>query len=258
MAEFVDLTSENIDFEHLCCIIRTKKSHAGVEKKRGWLRDRLKEGHVFRKLNVDGCVFIEYAPLESAWTPISGRNYMYIYCLWVLGAPRGHGYGRLLMQSCIDDAKKRGMAGVCMLGAKKQKSWLSDQAFAKKFGFSCVDETSYGYELLALRFDGADGADGETPQFTERARAGVSGGKGLEVYYDAQCPYIPDRVNKLEEYCGARGIEAKFCEVDRLQAAKELPCVFNNWAAFWNGKFATVNQLDGAALERIMKRGGEA
>ena len=35
MAEFVDLTSENIDFEHLCCIIRTKKSHAGVEKKRG-------------------------------------------------------------------------------------------------------------------------------------------------------------------------------------------------------------------------------
>lgn len=91
-----------------------------------------------------------------------------------------------------------------------------------------------------------------------RARAGVSDGKGLEVYYDAQCPYILGRVKKLQEYCGVRGIEAKFCEVDSLREAKELPCVFNNWAAFWNGKFVTVNQLDGAALERIMKRGGEA
>lgn len=91
-----------------------------------------------------------------------------------------------------------------------------------------------------------------------RARAGVSGGKGLEVYYDAQCPYILGRVKKLQEYCGVRGIEAKFCEVDSLRAAKEMPCVFNNWAALWNGKFATVNQLDSAVLERIMKRGGKA
>lgn len=80
----------------------------------------------------------------------------------------------------------------------------------------------------------------------------------MEVYYDAQYPYIPDRVKKLKEYCETHGIEAKFFEVDSLRAAKELSCVFNNWAAFWNGKFATVNQLDGAALERIMKRGEEA
>lgn len=38
-----------------------------VEAKREWLRERLKEGHVFRKLNVKGTAFIEYAPLERAW-----------------------------------------------------------------------------------------------------------------------------------------------------------------------------------------------
>lgn len=64
---FIDITSENIDSEHLCCIIRTKKPHPGVETKRAWLRDRLGEGHVFRKLDEKACVFIEYAPLESAW-----------------------------------------------------------------------------------------------------------------------------------------------------------------------------------------------
>lgn len=60
---FIDLTLDNIDTEHLCCIIRSKTKHAGVEGKRAWLKERLPEGHVFRKLDEKGCVFIEYAPL---------------------------------------------------------------------------------------------------------------------------------------------------------------------------------------------------
>ena len=75
---FVNLTSENLDQEHLCCIIRSKKPHLGVEAKRQWLSDRLKEGHVFRKLDAKATVFIEYAPLETAWVPVLGDNYLYI------------------------------------------------------------------------------------------------------------------------------------------------------------------------------------
>ena len=69
-AELINLTPENLAQEHLCCIIRTKKPHPGVEAKRQWLAARLKEGHVFRKLNEKATVFIEYAPLETAWVPI--------------------------------------------------------------------------------------------------------------------------------------------------------------------------------------------
>ena len=68
--EFVNLTPENLADEHLSCIIRVKKPHPGVEAKRAWLADRLREGHVFRKLQVKDPVFIEYAPLETAWVPI--------------------------------------------------------------------------------------------------------------------------------------------------------------------------------------------
>lgn len=32
--EFINLTPENLAEEHLCCIIRTKKPHPGVETKR--------------------------------------------------------------------------------------------------------------------------------------------------------------------------------------------------------------------------------
>lgn len=82
---FVDLTADNLAAETLCCIIRTKKPHPGVECKRRWLAERLKEGHVFRKLEGRATVFIEYAPLEKAWTPVVGENYFYVYCLWTEG-----------------------------------------------------------------------------------------------------------------------------------------------------------------------------
>ena len=164
---FIDLTAENIADQHLCCIIRSKKPHPGVEAKRRWLADRLPEGHVFRKLDVKEKVFIEYAPLETAWVPVEGDNYLYLYCLWVAGAYKGKGYGRALMEHCLADARDRGKSGVCMLGAEKQKAWLSDQSFARRYGFETADETDYGYTLLARSFDGT------LPRFTGRARAGT-------------------------------------------------------------------------------------
>ncbi len=245
---FVNLTPENLAQEQLCCIIRSKTAHPGVEAKRAWLAARLKEGHVFRKLDGKECVFIEYAPLETAWAPVLGENYDYIYCLWVQGGPKGHGYGRQLMEYCIADAKARGRSGVCMLGAEKQKAWLSDQRFAEKFGFQVVDATEDGYHLLALSFDGT------VPRFADSAKAQAIPEQELTVYYDDQCPYIYQRVEKLQTYCQGKGIPARFIHVETLEQAKALPCVFNNWAVFFGGKFVTVNQIDGAAVEKLLKR----
>ena len=95
--EWINLTPENLASEHLCCIIRSKKPHPGVEAKREWLAQRLREGHVFRKLNAKGVVFIEYAPVETAWVPVEGDGFVYIYCLWVDGAFKGKGYGRAFL-----------------------------------------------------------------------------------------------------------------------------------------------------------------
>ncbi len=194
-AEFVDLTADNLADEHLCCIIRTKKAHPGVEAKRRWLSDRLREGHVFRKLNAKGVVFIEYAPLETAWVPVIGDNYYYIYCLWVAGPYKGN-----------------------------------------------------GYELLALSFDGT------TPQFAHNAKKQRIESQALTVYYDMQCPFVPGNLEMIRQHCEAHGVPADFIEVDTLRKAKELPCVFNNWGVFYKGKFETVNLLDAAALERILKK----
>ena len=180
--QFINLTVENLMQEHLCCIIRSKKPHPGVEAKRSWLSERLKEGHVFRKLDTKGAVFIEYAPPETAWVPVEGENYLYIYCLWVAGEFKGKGYGRQLMEYCLANAKAREKAGVCMLGAKTQKAWLSGQAFAEKYGFETVDTTPDGYRLLVLSFDGTK------PWFTENAKRLEIAGQKLTIYYSPSVP----------------------------------------------------------------------
>lgn len=246
--DFINLTPENLFNEHLCCIIRSKKPHPGIDAKRKWLSDRLKEGHVFRKLNARATVFIEFAPLETAWVPVTGSNYYYVYCLWVLGNEKGKGYGRALMEYCLTDAKEKKKSGICMLGAKKQKSWLSDQAFAKKFGFEVVDTTDYGYELLALSFDGT------IPEFGQNVKSKEIESKKLTIYYDMQCPYVYQNIGMIKEYSEINELPVSFHQVDTLQKAKELPCVFNNYAVFYKGKFETVNLLDVPYIKRILKK----
>lgn len=246
--DFVNLTTENLTNEHLCCIIRSKKPHQGIDAKRQWLSDRLSEGHVFRKLNAKATVFIEYAPLETAWVPVIGNNYYYVYCLWVLGSDKGKGYGKLLMEYCLADAKEKGKSGICMLGAKKQKSWLSDQSFAKKFGFEVVDATDDGYELLALSFDGT------IPAFAPNAKKQKIESNVLTIYYDMQCPYIYQKIELIKQYCETNNVPVSLIQVDTLQKAKELPCVFNNWGVFYKGNFESVNLLDVSYLDRILKK----
>ena len=91
-------------------------------------------------------------PLETVWVPVQGDNYLHVYCLWGTGGFKGKGRGRQLMAYCLTDTRARGKSGGCMLGAEKQKAWLSGQAFAEKYGFETVEITPDGYRLLALSF----------------------------------------------------------------------------------------------------------
>ncbi len=139
MEEYINITLDNIDQEHICCAISDKKHFEGVFNKKEWLKKRITEGHVFRKLNVQGKVFVEYAPLEKAWVPIEGTGFLYIYCLWVSEKFKGHGYGKQLLEYVINDAKKKGKQGVCVISSKKKKSYLADKKFFLKYGFEVVD-----------------------------------------------------------------------------------------------------------------------
>ena len=245
---YINLTLENLDEEHLCCAIGDKKHQDGVTCKKKWLRERIPEGHVFRKLDAKGKVFIEYAPLETAWVPVEGDNYMFIYCFWVSGSFKGKNHGKDLLEYCINDAKQKRKSGVCALSSKKKKPFLSDPKFLKKYGFETADQIG-DYELMALSFDGSK------PSFVNIAKAGEIDSSDLAIYYSNQCPFINNSIGQIREYCDSAGIKIDFIEVDTLKKAKELPQPFNNWAAFKDGEFVTNHIMNESYFKKMILGG---
>ena len=126
-------------------------------------------------------------------------------------------------------------------------SCLCEQVLARKQGFEVVDQTENGYELLALSWDGTK------PQFTESAKQMRIENQELTIFYDDQCPFIAQYIERVKKECETQAIPLTLRHVDSLEKAKALPCVFNNWACFYKGKFETVNLLNPEMLKRILK-----
>lgn len=250
MNEYINLTEDNIEREHLCCAISDPKHQSGVQHKREWLKERIREGHVFRKLNQKGKVFIEYAPLEKAWCSVQGTNYLYIYCLWVAGSYKGHGYGKELLEYAIHDAKEQGKSGLCTITSKKKKPYLSEKKFFLKYGFQVVD-TIGEYELLALSFDGTN------PLFSNAAHKMEVPSKDLTIYYTLQCPFTYHCIEEIEAYQKKEGKTITVHQIRSAEEAKQVPCVFQNWANFLDGKFVSNQLLNENMIRKLYEKGND-
>ena len=248
MNEYINLDLENIDKEHICCAIGDPKHQLGVDKKKEWIKSKIKDGHVFRKLNARGKIFIEYEPIETAWVPIEGKNYEYIYCLWVAGSFKGKGIGKELLEYAIKDSKEKGKSGICTIVSTKKKPFIGDKKFFEHFNFKVVDSIA-DYELLALSFN-----DKELPKFNDTARKMEIDNKEFTIYYSNECPYVEYEVKELTEYAKENKINLNFIKIDTLEKAKNAPCIFNNWANFYQGKFISNTILNANALEKLLKK----
>lgn len=247
MNEYINLNLDNIENEHICCAIGDPKHQEGVNSKKEWIKSKLKDGHVFRKLNARGKIFIEYEPIETAWTPVLGKNYEYIYCLWVAGSFKGKGIAKELLEYAINDAKLKKMSGLCTIVAKKKKPFWGEKAFFEHFGFKVVDSIA-DYELLALKFD-----NNPTPKFNDTARKMEIENKDFTIYYSNECPYVEYEVKELSDYAKGKNIKLNFVKIDTLDKAKNAPCIFNNWANFYKGKFISNTILNANAFEKLIK-----
>lgn len=246
MNEYINLTPENMAKEHICCAIGDKKHQAGVENKKEWIRAKLSDGHVFRKLDARGKTFIEYEPIETAWVPVDGKNYEYIYCLWVAGSFKGQGIAGELMEYAISDSKEKGMSGICTLASKKKKPFLGEKKFFEHYGFKVVDSIG-DYELLALAFDG-----NPMPAFSDSARKMKIDADEFTVFYSPACPYVEYEVKELSDYAEENGIAIHFIRIDSLEKAKNAPCVFNNWANFYRGEFISNTILNANSFGKLL------
>lgn len=67
--EYIKLTQDNLENEHICCAISNNKD-IQVASKKAWLSERLKDGLVFLKSAERGKCFIEYIPANYALYPL--------------------------------------------------------------------------------------------------------------------------------------------------------------------------------------------
>ena len=237
--EYIRVTKDNLEYEHICCAISNNKD-VQVSSKKSWLADRFDEGLVFLKSVERGKCFIEYIPAENAWVPIEAPEYMYIDCLWVSGALKGHGYSTDLLNACIEDSREKGKKGLCILCSAKKKPFLADPKFLKYKGFSVCDEADNGIQLWYLPFE----AGVQMPKFRECAKHPHVDEKGYVLYYTNQCPFNAKYVPIVEQTAAANNILFRSVRIDSREAAQNAPTPVTNYALFYDGAYLTNEQMN--------------
>lgn len=245
--EFIKLTHENLEREHICCAISNSKDVQVVSKK-AWLSARLDEGLVFLKGDVRGKCFIEYITAEYAWAPIDAEGCMFIDCLWVSGQFKGHGYSNRLLDECIRDSKERGKKGLAVLSSKKKMGFLSDPKYLKYKGFVAADAADPYFELLYLPFF----PDVNKPRFKPCVHRPVQElPSGFTLYYTSQCPFTAKYVPLLEAAAREAGAEFHTVHIISREQAQNSPCPFTTFALYYDGRFITHEILSVSKFQKL-------
>jgi len=239
MENFIQLDRDNIDSKHICCAISDKKCANSYQAKKDLLKKEFNNGYVFRRLDERAKVFIEYGPAEFAWVPITAPNYLNVNCFWVSGKYKKNGYGKALLRSAIDDAKKQEKNGLVTVVGTKKFHFMSDTKWLLKQGFEEIERISSGFSLLAMKFDDND----EYPKFNESVRSGQCPNKeGIVVYYSNRCPYAEFHAKKsLVETAKNRNLPLKVIKLKTLEEAKKAPSPATIFSLFLDGKFITTD-----------------
>ena len=237
--DYIRVTKENLEQEHICCAISNTKD-VQVSSKKAWMADRFDEGLVFLKSAERGKCFIEYIPAENAWVPIMADGYMYIDCLWVSGSFKGHGYSTDLLNACIEDSQAKGKTGLCILAAAKKKPFLADPKYLKYKGFAVCDEADNGIQLWYLAF----GIDADKPWFRECAKHPHIEEAGYVLYYTDQCPFNAKYVPVLEKTARENNIPFHAIHIGSREEAQNAPTPVTNYALFHDGEYITNEQMN--------------
>ncbi len=230
--EYIKLTLENIEKEHICCSISGARDIQVISKKQ-WLRDRIKEGLVFLKADLRGKCFIEYIPAEYAWVPILAEGYMHINCFWVSGSCKGHGYSNELLEYCIEDAKAKGKNGLTIISSPKKTPFLSDPKYLMYKGFSVADTADPHFTLMYMPFNQKN----KIPQFKSQVKVPAVDKSGFVLYYTFGCPFTAKYVPLIENVAKARRIPFQSICLDSREAAQNASIAWTNYGLFYNGKY---------------------
>ena len=202
-----------------------------------------------KKLDVRGKVFIEYIPVEKAFAPIEGEDLMYINCFWVSGKFKGQGYANMLLDECINDAKKKGKKGLVALGSEKKMHFLTDPNFLKYKGFEVCDTAKPSFELLFLPFDN----DCHKPSFKDCVTGEIES-EDVVIYYSSGCPHTDKYIPIIRKHMENINVSHKIIKLDKLEDARNAPVPCTIYSTFMRGKFISSEVLTEKKMDKFLEK----
>ena len=249
--KIIDTNPENISNFGFCGYKNIKNEE--YRRKLDWLKQRFSEGMRFKILHSedDGDIgFIEYIPGKYTWRTIEANGYMVIHCISVNGKYKGKGYGSLLLDSCLQDAKKENKHGVAVVTSKS--TFMARRDLFLKNGFELVQEAPPCFELLVKQLK----TNVPSPMFKGDWEKKLSKyGSGLTIIRSSQCPYTLKNVKEIVEVLQKNyGIKANLIELKDCIEAQNAPLAYGVFGIIFNGKLIAEHPISKKRFTNIMEK----
>ncbi|KPJ72833.1 acetyltransferase [candidate division TA06 bacterium DG_78] len=247
-------TNANTILEYGVCGYKNIKRE-GYPEKIDWVKKRFLEGMKIKILysEKDGTQgMIEYIPGEYCWRPVEARGYMFIHCIFVgfKRAYKGKGYGSLLVDECVKDAKREKMYGVAVVTRKG--AFMADKHLFVKKCFEVVDTMPPDFELLVKKFN----SKAPVPKFKKNVEKKlIQYSKGLTIIRADQCPYSVKNVREIIATAKNKyGIKPKIIEFENSREAQNSPCAFGTFCILYKGRIIAYHPISNTRFINIMEK----
>lgn len=250
--EIVELTPQNIS-EFGVCGYKDIKKHKELSNKIDWYAKYYPKGLRIKALLVDGLYqgMIEYMPGKYAYRPVEASQYLFIQCIFT-GFKKDYkkkGFGSMLIDECVTDAKNLKMKGIASLTRKSSFMASPDIFIKNRFIFG--DSVKPDFSIVYKPFD----KSAEAPVFKDQVNKGVSDyEKGLYILRSVQCPYTEKNVNVIVETSKSKyNIEASIVNLEDHIDVQNSPCPFGTFGIIYNGDIIAHHPISNTRFENIMK-----
>ncbi|MEE4178112.1 MAG: GNAT family N-acetyltransferase [Bacteroides sp.] len=236
-------------YPDVVCFINPK--HPSFPHKTEWLKQRFSEGLQIKLLFVEGqkkaAGLIEYVPGQFAWRAVSAEGYLFIHCIFLYpNNNKGKGYGSLLVESCLEDARESNALGLAVITSKG--SFMAESRLFLKNGFELLEEDGAGNQLLVRPLK-----EGPLPHLNDW-KARQADFQGLHILYSRQCPWVARLIDEIRE----EGLEDKLkMQIKELTVPSEAQQAPSSYAVFnllHNGRLLADRYVSVTRLKNILEK----
>jgi GNAT superfamily N-acetyltransferase len=194
--------------------------------------------------------YIEYIPGEFAWRGVDSAGFLFIHCIWIFQKRyQRMGWGRLMIEACLEDAKKAGMRGAAVM--VRDGPWLADRRLFLANGFVPADTVPPDYQLLVRKF----GRAAVNPSFQKGWDEKLAPyRRGLTIIRSSQCPHIAKFAAEIAETAESEyGVTPRVVDLESWSDAQNAPTPYAIFALIYNGRVIADHQVSRTRFRNIMK-----